>query len=208
MEKKKNQANDFIKEIFKDPRIPEELGLNRCIQCGNCSASCPAARYTSYRPRKIIQNILMGSRQALLENDDIWLCYSCFSCNLRCPRNNNPGVIIHVLRKMALEEGYGWHKVVKFKLYLESLRDAGLGLTPKSLPKDFFPDLGIEWKNFKERLPEILKGLNMNPISPRELPREARDQIKEILELAKINEDIEKIEKGAKKEQSIKIGDD
>lgn len=206
MEKNKIQTNDFIKEILQDPRIPEEIGLNRCIQCGNCSATCPAARYTSYRPRKIIQSILMGMRKDLLEDEDIWLCFSCFSCNLRCPRNNNPGIIIHVLRNLALEEGYGWDKVCKFKLYLESLRDAGLGLTPKSLPLDFFQEIDNDWKELKEKIPEILKKLNMNPKPPRELPKEAREQIKQILELAKINEDIKKLE-DKEKGQTINTGD-
>ena len=198
MEKRKIQTNNFIKEILNDPRIPEDIGLNRCIQCGNCSASCPAARYTSYRPRKIIQNILIEARNNLLENEDIWLCYSCFSCNLRCPRNNNPGVIIHVLRQLALEEGYGWDKVTKFKLYLVNLRDLGLGITPTSLPKEFFQELGNDWINIRENLSKILKYLNMNPKSPREIPKDARDQIKRILELAGINEDIKKLEEKTK----------
>jgi heterodisulfide reductase subunit C len=201
MEKKKIKKNEFIKEIFKDPRIPEELGINRCIQCGNCSASCPAARHSSYRPRKIMQEILFGARNNLLENEDIWLCYSCFSCNLRCPRNNNPGVIIHVLRQLALKEGYGWEKVVKFKFYLESLRDSGIGWSTKAQTIEYFKELENDWVEIIKNMPEVLKELSMNPNSPRELPKEAKDQIKKILELANINEDISEFEE---KEEQIK----
>ncbi len=195
MEKKKIETNDFIKEIFKDPRIPEEFGLNRCIQCGNCSASCPAARYTDYRPRKIIQDILIGAREKLIQSEDIWLCFSCFSCNLRCPRNNNPGLVIHIIRQMAVREGYGKEKVEKFKSYLESLRDNGLGMTPYSLSRELFQDLDDDWIKIKEQLPAILIDLHMNPKPPRELPKEAREQIRIMLELAEINEDIENIGK-------------
>jgi len=201
MEKKKIKTNEFIKELFKDARIPEELGINRCIQCGNCSASCPAARYTSYRPRKIMQEILLGSRDNLLREEDIWLCYSCFSCNLRCPRNNNPGVIIHVLRHLALKEGYGWEKIVKFKFYLESLRDSGIGWSSRAQTLAFFKELDNDWIKIIENMPNILNKLNMNPNSPRELPKDAKEEIKKILELAEINEDISKFKE---KEDQIK----
>ncbi|MHA1378656.1 MAG: 4Fe-4S dicluster domain-containing protein [Candidatus Helarchaeota archaeon] len=200
MQKKKIEINEFLKEILKDPRIPEEFGLNRCIQCGNCSASCPAARYTSYRPRRIIQEILLGTKNNLLEGEDIWLCYSCFSCNLRCPRNNNPGLIIHIIRNMAIDEGYGLENVKPFKSYLESLRDLGIGWSNQLPLREFFlADLGDNWAKIKNELPEILQELQMNPIPPREIPKDARDQIKKILELANINEDIKKIELDVKK---------
>lgn len=208
MEKKRIRTNNFIKEILSDPRIPENIGLNRCIQCGNCSASCPAARYTSYRPRKIIQDILNEERNNLLTNDDIWLCYSCFSCNLRCPRNNNPGIIIHVLRKMALEKGYGWEKIIKFRSYLESLRELGIGVSRMSFPREFFQELGDDWINIQENMPNILRELNMNPNNPRELPKEAKEQIKKILELAGINEDIEKIKEQENINKNSNEGDE
>ena len=195
MDKKEIEPNIFLEEILKDARVPEEIGLKRCIQCGNCSASCPAARYTSYRPRKIIQEILIGEKNSLLEHEDIWLCYSCFSCNLRCPRDNNPGVIIHVLRDMALREGHGLENVCELKLYLESLRDFGLGLTPQSVPIKFFQDLEDELINLRENMVEILRELNMQPKNPRELPKEAKEQIKKMLELAGINEDIKRFGK-------------
>ena len=198
MERQKIESNDLIKEILSDVRVPNEIGLQRCIQCGNCSASCPAARYTSYRPRNIIQNILMGSRDDLLQNEDIWLCFSCFSCNLRCPRDNNPGIIIHVLRDIALREGNGLEKVNKLKMYLENLRDLGLGLTPKIVSIEFFKELANDWPHLKIKMPEIREELKMNPIGPRELPKKAKEQIKRILELAGINEDIERFGKKAK----------
>jgi len=46
----------------------------------------------------------------------------------------------------------------------------------------------------------------MNPIAPRELPKKAREQVKQILELAKIDEDIKKLDEG-KSVQTINKGD-
>ncbi|MHA1650583.1 MAG: 4Fe-4S dicluster domain-containing protein [Candidatus Helarchaeota archaeon] len=186
----------FLKELLSDVRVPEDIGLKKCIQCGNCSSACPAARYTPYRPRKLIHDILTGQKDKILKSEDIWYCFSCFSCNLRCPRGNNPGILIHILRDLARMAGYGWKKVLPFKNYLVSLRDTGLGLTPLSTPIEAFEDeLGADWAQIRRNLPEILKMLGMSSVPPRELPQEARDQIKKILELANINEEIEKFTK-------------
>ncbi len=194
--KKISYNSKFLKEILKDPRIPKDFGLKKCIQCGNCSSSCPAARYTQYLPRKMIHDILVGQIDTILESEDIWYCFSCFSCNLRCPRSNNPGLLIHILRDHALSNGDGWKNVIPFKNYLISLMKFGIGLTPFSQPTAIFEEeLGMEWKQMRDNLPEILKELNMTPVAPRELPPDARKQIKRILELAGISEAIEKLEK-------------
>ncbi len=186
---------NFLKELLKDIRIPKNFGLRRCIQCGNCSSACPAARYTAYRPRKFIYDILTGQKEKILASEDIWACYSCFSCNLRCPRNNNPGILIHIIRELALAAGYGQGKILPFKTYLISLREFGIGLTPLSVPiETFAEELGEDWVNMRQTLPEILKELGMDPRAPRELPLEARNQIKTIMELAGIENTLKKFE--------------
>lgn len=191
---------NFLKKILEDVRVPKNIGLKKCIQCGNCTSACPAARYTPYHPRKLVHEILTGQKEKILESEDIWLCFSCFTCNLRCPRSNNPGILIHILRDLALSRGFGWKKIIPFKNYLVSLIKFGIGLTPLSVPTELFEEeLGEEWKQMKQNLPDLLKNLGMNPVPPREIPQDARDQIKKILELAGINESLEKIE-GMEKE--------
>jgi heterodisulfide reductase subunit C len=186
----------FLKDLLKDVRIPKDLGLKKCIQCGNCSSACPAARYTSYRPRKFIHDILTGQKDKIFESEELWYCYSCFSCNLRCPRSNNPGILIHIIRDLARQSGYGWKNVVPFKNFLVSLMGFGLCLTPFSQPIELFEEeLGPFWVKMRQNLPEILNQLSMNPVPPRELPQEARDQIKKILELAEINKELEQFTK-------------
>lgn len=189
----------FLKELLNDLRIPKDFGLKKCIQCGNCSSVCPAARYTPYRPRKLVHDLLIGQLDSILKSEDIWYCFSCFSCNLRCPRSNNPGLLIHILRNLANSLGFGWKYLIPFKNYLISLKNFGLGLTPLSVPIELFDqELGEEWKKTRENLPEILQQLGMNPIAPRELPVEAREQIKEILELAGIDEELEMLDNAEK----------
>ena len=196
---KKGIENDFAKEILKDERIPNKIGLMGCIQCGTCVASCPAAQFTSYNPRKIMADILKGEREKILSSKEIWYCYNCFTCNLRCPRNNNPGIIIQVLRHLALEEGYGWKLVYPFKDFLESFQEYGVGVTPLSFPiEQFSEELGPEWTKMRENLNETSKRLNLSTV-PREIPEESRAQIKRILELTGVPERIKRIEKTVEK---------
>ncbi|MHA1277252.1 MAG: 4Fe-4S dicluster domain-containing protein [Candidatus Helarchaeota archaeon] len=185
----------FVKMILKDVRIPKNIGLKKCIQCGNCTSACPAARYTPFRPRKFIHDLLTNQIDMILESDDLWYCFSCFSCNLRCPRNNNPGILIHVIRNHALSRGHGWERVLPFKNYLLSLMTYGLGLTPLSVPAELFEEaLGDKWKKMRQNLPDLLEQLGMHHTAPRELTQDARDQIKRILELAGIDEELEKFD--------------
>ena len=38
--------------LMKDYRLKE--GLNACINCGTCTAVCPAAEFYRYDPRRIV----------------------------------------------------------------------------------------------------------------------------------------------------------
>ena len=82
-------------ELPKDVRFVE--GLNSCINCGVCTAICPAARFYNYDPRMIVDTVQKGNEaeiEQLLKSDTIWFCGECLSCKTRCPRGNTPGYII------------------------------------------------------------------------------------------------------------------
>ncbi len=103
---------DYIALLKKDHRFVE--GLNACMNCGVCTAICPAAAvYSDYDPRKICQIMQRYDNaltEDLLKSDTIWRCGQCIGCRPRCPRNNTVGNIIQALRKVSIETG----------LYLES----------------------------------------------------------------------------------------
>ena len=42
-------------ELIKDYRVRE--GLKTCINCGTCTAICPAAEFYRYDPRKIVDTV-------------------------------------------------------------------------------------------------------------------------------------------------------
>ncbi|MCS5695803.1 4Fe-4S dicluster domain-containing protein [Desulfofundulus thermocisternus] len=85
-----------------------ELGgeeLLECIQCAKCAAACPLALAGfSFFNKRVIQAVLMGLRDALLDDSSIWACQSCNRCTEICPREVNPFEIIQAMRRVAIRE--------------------------------------------------------------------------------------------------------
>lgn len=78
--------------------------IDKCIQCGTCSSSCPMAVYMDYPPRKIISLIKNGFKQEALSSFTIWLCSSCYSCQVRCPSKIKITDVMYALKRKAIEE--------------------------------------------------------------------------------------------------------
>lgn len=97
---------NYLELLNKDLRFHE--GLIACMNCGVCTAICPAAAIYDYDPREICL-IMQKQDNALIEellaSDTIWYCGQCLGCKTRCPRNNTVGYIIQALRKISLESG-------------------------------------------------------------------------------------------------------
>jgi heterodisulfide reductase subunit C len=79
------------------------------MNCGICTAICPAAEFYDYDPRRICDTVQRGDEEQvekLLRSDTIWYCGQCMSCKPRCPRGNVPGAVINILRKVSQDMGY------------------------------------------------------------------------------------------------------
>jgi heterodisulfide reductase subunit C len=97
----------LFKALEKDVRFIE--GLNSCIDCGVCTAVCPAAAVSDYDPRMIVDIVQKRDEaelEELLKSDTIWRCGECLSCKTRCPRGNTPCYIIQALRGLSIETGF------------------------------------------------------------------------------------------------------
>ena len=96
---------DFHKEISA---LPSGKDINKCIQCGTCTASCPVFRYNAQgNPRKIIAQALLGLKEEVIHSEMIWLCAKCQSCIVKCHKEVSPGEIIGAIRTIAIREGAG-----------------------------------------------------------------------------------------------------
>jgi len=102
----------FRRESDRDPgfarwvtRLPGAENVNRCIQCGLCSGSCPLSMYMDKSPRRLLHLAKEGFKDDVLGSFTIWLCTSCYACSVRCPQQIKVTDIMYALKRRAIEEG-------------------------------------------------------------------------------------------------------
>jgi heterodisulfide reductase subunit C len=93
--------SSFLEEIKKMSGCKE---IDECIQCGTCSSSCPMSVYMDYPPRKIIAMVKNGFKDEALESFTIWLCPSCYACQVRCPAKIKITDVMYALKRCAIKE--------------------------------------------------------------------------------------------------------
>ncbi len=139
--------------LKKDVRLIE--GLHACMNCGICTSVCPAAEYFEYDPRSIVVAVQSGNEeviQNLIESDSIWYCGQCMSCKPRCPRNNCPGMVISVLRKLSQETGafikskYGRQQYLISKTVGHNILKLGYCVHPTTIVPETHPEQGPVWE--------------------------------------------------------------
>lgn len=108
-------------KYFKD-RVTELSGENvdLCFQCGACSSGCPMTQEMDYLPSKIIRMVQLGLEEAL-ESKTIWVCTTCFNCEVNCPRGIDIANVMEALRQLVLRKKYD--RVSLDELSPEELRD-------------------------------------------------------------------------------------
>jgi len=140
-------------EVKEDPRYEDYL--YGCYECGICVSACPSARFYDYSPRVIAQAMAREDVDRIYEIllEDIWNCAQCFSC-VRCPRRNNPGGLVTLIREVAVRNGIqetrdvlqGYSRVI-YKVMLK-----GNQVSPDMLQPDFFPDWGPWVRDFSRNM--------------------------------------------------------
>ena len=87
---------------FEIASIPGGEKLFSCIQCGTCSGMCPVSPYMDYTPRQIIGMIRAGFKSEVLSSFTIWLCASCYSCSVECPKDVKLTDIMYAAKRLAI----------------------------------------------------------------------------------------------------------
>ncbi len=81
-------------------------GVARCYACRACSAYCPILpKAEGYDPRRLIRLILLGQREAVLDQPLIWYCSTCYSCHEVCPQRVSFTEIGYALKNLAVTAG-------------------------------------------------------------------------------------------------------
>lgn len=156
-------------ELLEDIRFVE--GLNSCINCGVCTAICPAARFYNYDPRMIVDTVQKGNEaeiEQLLKSDTIWFCGECLSCKTRCPRGNTPGYIIQALRALSIETGFfveskqGQKQLAIKRTVGDHILKYGYCVYIDEVNTEMHPEQGPVWDWLKQNRKEILERLGTN----------------------------------------------
>jgi heterodisulfide reductase subunit C len=202
---------DYYKMLKEDVRFEE--GLTACINCGTCTAICPAAEFFNYDPRLIAETVQTGDNKKiyeLLTGDTIWYCGECMSCKTRCPRDNTPGLIIMALRHLAMKTGLftksekGRQQLVIKRSIGEWILKYGYCVYREELTMDDHPEQGPTWEWQNSHLNDLLKrlGIDYNVNGPgvlRKIPEEALEEIRSIFRETGGMEFLENIEKQSAK---------
>jgi heterodisulfide reductase subunit C len=95
--------HEFIRELT---RLPECENLKNCYQCGTCSAYCPSFKYSKvYNPREIVQDVLVGLKDEIIKNTNLWFCGLCHLCTENCPQGVELAEILSHIRNLASKIG-------------------------------------------------------------------------------------------------------
>ena len=78
--------------------------LNLCYQCGKCSAGCPMSFAMDLLPNQIIHLVQLGLEGDIASSKTIWLCASCLTCTVRCPKGVDISRIMEALRLITLRK--------------------------------------------------------------------------------------------------------
>src|SRR5512133_435017 len=201
----------FYDLLMQDVRFEE--GLNACMNCGVCTAICPAAEFYNYDPRKVVDTVQTRDDDkitGLLKSETIWYCGECMSCKTRCPRGNAPGLIIMALRSLSQDLGYfvesekGRQQLALKRTVGQWILDFGYCLYLEGVTTELHPEQGPVWDWIQENWTDVFKRLGANykgdgPGILRKIPEEALDEIREIFKITGGTARFENIEKFSEK---------
>ena len=90
--------------------------MKRCYQCGRCSGVCQLSKVQKYPPSKIIQLILEGFEEKVLNSGVLWDCLTCNQCLKDCPEKINFADIVRIARyKMRHEANQNPEELIAHK---------------------------------------------------------------------------------------------
>ncbi len=198
-------------KLTEDYRIKE--GLKACINCGTCTAICPAAEFYKYDPRQIV-DIVQSKDDAeiekLLKSETIWYCGECMSCITRCPRKNAPGLVIMALRNLSMELGYftesekGRQQYALTKVLCSNILNYGYCVYPRTFASQLHPEAGKVWEWQEQHLEDVYSRLGANLDGDgtgalRKIPQDDLNELKRIFDITGATARIESINSASMK---------
>ncbi|MGC9059664.1 MAG: 4Fe-4S dicluster domain-containing protein [Thermoplasmata archaeon] len=104
------KRKQFIKSV-------EELSgqnLFACYQCGRCSAGCPMVTKMDAIPSLIMRMLQLGD-EGVMEKNTYWVCASCYTCDVRCPKGIDIAKVMEALRQIKLRKNVNYVDIGKIE---------------------------------------------------------------------------------------------
>lgn len=207
----------LYERLMQDYRLKE--GLKACINCGTCTAVCPAAEFYRYNPKNIVNIVQSRDDDRILEllkSDMIWYCGECMSCVTRCPRTNAPGMVIIALRSLSVELGYfvesekGRQQYALAKVLCGNILNYGYCVHPETFKYASHPEYGTVGKWIEEHLEDVYDRVGANyrgdgPGPLRKIAQESLDDLKRIFDVTGATARVDRI-KALSLEKAKKMG--
>jgi len=208
---------ELYNRLAEDIRFEESL--KACINCGTCTAICPAAEFYNYDPRVIATTVQSQDDEKireLMSSDVIWYCGECMSCKTRCPRGNAPGLLIIALRSLSQDMGFftgsekGRQQLAVKRTIGDQILASGYCVRPDMVDPDMHPEQGPVWDwEHKNLIPIMNKlGANYNGEGSgalRKISQDDLDELQRIFEVTGGQERYDKIEEFSK-EKAAEMG--
>ncbi len=186
---------DYYKELTTDVRFTE--GLTGCLNCGTCTAICPAAEFYNYDPRIIAETVQSRDNDKiyeLLTGNMIWYCGECMSCKTRCPRNNAPGLIIMALRALSMRTGLftesekGRQQLMVKRSIGDWILKYGYCIYREEMTIEDHPEQGPTWEWQNKNLDQLFDRFGVKyrgdgPGPLRKIPEDAMEELRRIFDV-------------------------
>jgi heterodisulfide reductase subunit C1 len=181
---KRIELNEKLKPY--DDILFKKSGFKKCIQCGRCTASCPAAYlFPEFNPRKLMRKFMFLDIYSSEINEIIWKCGQCYSCRARCPRNCKAGLGIQSLQIRSLKVGKAPKERINIAKQIKvNLYACGEVFIPSMFNK-FISELGTEKQDWYLEVMAKRKSVGFLPNSsrPSEIPVDALEEVRKILQI-------------------------
>ena len=79
-------ASEYLNIIY-EPDLKSLL--KKCYQCARCSGVCQVSKVQKFTPSRIIQMILEGFEDKVINSGALWDCLTCNQCLKDCPKDIN-----------------------------------------------------------------------------------------------------------------------
>jgi Fe-S oxidoreductase len=102
LEELSNNIDSYLEKVY-EPNIRKLL--YRCYQCVRCSGVCQLSKVQTFEPSRIIQMILEGFEDKIIESEVLWDCLTCNACLQNCPEGINFADIVR-MAKYKMRKSY------------------------------------------------------------------------------------------------------